>query len=73
MVKALEDFPKDLPIGDDKRKKILCVVPWDILGIPGSWTENTCPTKVSKCLVILGEVWDHVVEKDLVSFDDFIL
>ena len=47
-----------------------CVVPRDI---QGSGQKNTGPINVSKCLVILDEVWDHVVAKDLVSFDDLIL
>ena len=45
------------------------------LGHPVQCTgqKNTGPINVSKCLVILDEVWDHVVAKDLVSFDDLIL
>jgi hypothetical protein len=40
-----------------------CGVPW---GIQGTGQKNTGPINVSKCLVILGEVYDHVDTKDLV-------
>jgi hypothetical protein len=39
------------------------VVPW-VIQCTGH--KNTGPINVSKCLVILGELYDHVDAKDLV-------
>jgi hypothetical protein len=47
-----------------------CVVPW---GIQCTGQKNTSPINVSNCLVILGEVYDHVdVDVEVYDHVDYV-